>query len=118
MKRFIVLLAFLIIGFRASASLSDVFSIDQAEITQQMNDLSILENYLSEHPLMSYSDIECSNQWLLSNVVQTKESPYLLSNILTNQQLNGDNGCVTAIIISCCIFVGLSLGYYLIDKIL
>jgi len=114
MKRIIILLAFLLIGFRTFASIADVFSINKIEVSQQMNDLTVLENYLLKYPSMSYSDVEYSNQWLLSNVIQTKESPYIASNIFNNQQLNGKDGCTTVIVVSCCIYVGLSLAYYLV----
>jgi hypothetical protein len=116
MKRIIILLAFLLIGFRTFASIADVFSINQTEVSQQMNDLTVLENYLLKHPSISYSDIEYSNQWLLSNVMQTKESPYITSNIFNYQQINVPDGCATYYVISCCIFVGILLVYYLVAE--
>lgn len=113
MKRTIILLTILLIQFQTFAGNADAFSINKAEINTKMNDLTVLENYLELHPSMTYSDVESSNRWMLNNVIQTKESPYVTSSILLSQQMNDADGCVYVIVISCCIFLGVTMVYYI-----
>jgi hypothetical protein len=116
MKRTIILLAILLIQFQTFAGNADAFSINTAEINAKMNDLTVLENYLQQHPSMTYSDVESSNQWLLSNVIQTKESPYITSSILLSQQMNDGDGCLYVVLISCCLTLGISVVYYIVGS--
>ncbi len=117
MKRTIIFLAILLIQTQIFAGNADAFSINKDEINTQMNDLTVLENYLQQHPSMTYSDVEYSNHWLLGNVIQTKESPYVASNILLSQQMNDTDGCVYVVVISCCLFLGITLVYYVAGNI-
>lgn len=93
------------------------FDLNTNEVKSQMAELSLLETLIDHHSSINLALVTQRYPALFSNFVVPKFSPYISSIMNTNQQLNGDNGCVVAVGITCCVFISLSLGYYLVSKI-
>ncbi len=67
----------------SNANVSNLFSIDNSKINQEMNELVVLEDYVNHHAGVNLSDVQLSNQALTENILPIEASPLSQQNALS-----------------------------------
>ena len=114
MKRACLFFLFVFTLSVSKADVSYLFTIDETEIATEMEDLNMLEAFLSIHPDFPLNEKQVICPMLASHVILTRESSFL--NILNynDRRINGDDDCMLYSVCLCCATSILTMIYYLV----